>query len=304
MNTVVLFATLVLVFGSGPYAISLQLGPVAPELLVAYRFGAGGIVLMVVALAMGRSLKFGLRDHMFLALQGLLMFSTIDLLLYFAVPFIPGGLMQLVMSMMVVTNVVFGALFLGLEVRIRVLVGAMLGIAGIAMVSWPELRGLELTGAGLSGLAASYLALLAASLGITTSARNQRAGLPVFETTGISMVYGAACSFVVAGMLGRPLAWDWSPAFLGGFAWGSFVLSAAGMVFFLRLIGRIGPDRAAYVVLLTPITALAISTFQGDFAWTAVSLAGVATVLVGNVVVLSKLERKPIAQAGGGIGKN
>ena len=77
-------------------------------------------------------------------------------------------------------------------------------------------------------------------------------------------------------------------------------MSAVGMVMFFHLIGRLGPDRAAYVILLTPITALAISTAQGDFAWSALSLAGAATVLAGNVVVLTKLERRPLAPAGGG----
>ena len=175
-----------------------------------------------------------------------------------------------------------------------------MGIAGIAMVSWPELSGIELSGVGPSGLAAAYLGLLAASLGITATARNQRAGLPVLETTGIAMVYGAACSFIVAAAFGRSLAWDWSPAFLGGFAWITIVMSAAGMVMFFHLIGRLGPDRAAYVILLTPITALAISTAQGDFSWNALQLVGVATVLAGNVVVLTKLERRPIAEVGGG----
>ena len=300
MKTAVLFAALVLVFGSGPYSISVQLGPVAPELLVGYRFGASGILLMTLTLVLGRSLRFGVRAHLFLALQGLLMFSVIDLLLYFAVPRIPGGLVQLMMSMMIVTNVIFAAAFLGLPVRPRVIVGGMMGIAGVAMVSWPEIRGIELAGAGLSGLAAAYLGLLAASLGITTTARNQRAGLPVLETTGIAMVYGSVCSFIVAAAFGRPLAWDWSPVFLGGFAWITIVMSAAGMVMFFHLIARLGPDRAAYVILLTPITALAISTAQGDFTWTAISLVGVATVLAGNVVVLTKLEKRTIAQVGGG----
>ena len=50
---------------------------------------------------------------------------------------------------------------------------------------------------------------------------------------------------------------------------------------------------------MTPITALAISTAQGDFAWSALSLVGVATVLAGNVVVLTKLELRPLAPVGG-----
>ena len=298
MNTVFLFAAAVLVFGTGPYAIGLQLGPVAPEPLVAYRFAVAGALLVLVAAVLGRSLRFGFRDHLYLALQGVLMFSVVDLLIYHAIPRLPGGVVQLVMSMLIIGNIVFGALFLGFPVRPRVVVGAMLGLAGMVLVSWPEVQGADLGDAAPLGLAIAIAAMLAASLGLLTAARNQRAGLPVLGTTGICMGYGAACSLIVALALGRPLGWDWSPAFLGGFVWSAVPLTALGFVMWLILVGRLGADRSAYVILLTPIVALAISTGVGEYTWSALSVLGVATVLVGNAVVLSKIEKSPLAPAG------
>ena len=113
MNTAVLFALVVASWGFNPYAISLQLGPVAPEVLVAYRFAASGVLVVAAALALGRSLRFTLREHLYLALQGTLMFSLVDLLFYHAIVHIPTGLVQLVVSMMIVTNILLGALLLG-----------------------------------------------------------------------------------------------------------------------------------------------------------------------------------------------
>ena len=298
MNTALLFSAAVLVFGTGPYAIALQLGPVAPEMLVAYRFGVAGLLLIAVTVVLRRRLRFGFRDHLYLALQGMLMFSVVDLLVYYAIARLPGGVVQLVMSMLIIGNIVFGSLFLGFPIRPRVVVGAFMGLAGMALVSWPELRDADMDGAAPLGLAAAIGAMLAASLGVLTAARNQRANLPVLETTGIAMVYGAACSVIVAFALGRTPGWDWSPGFLAGFVWLAVPLTALGFIMWLILVGRMGADRSAYVILLTPIIALAISTTVGEYTWTALSIAGVATVLAGNAIVLSKMKQAPLAPAG------
>ena len=98
---------------------------------------------------------------------------------------------------------------------------------------------------------------------------------------------------LVSVALGRAFAWDWSPLFLGAFAWVAVPGSAVGFVLYIALIGRIGPDRAAYSILLLPIVALGISTALEGFTWTPLSVVGAVAVLAGNFVVLSKLRRAP-----------
>lgn len=298
MYVAVAFSVLVVVWGATPYAISLQLGPVAPEVLVAYRFGFAGVLLTALSLGLGRWRRLRLRDHLFIALQGVMMFSIVDLMVYPAIERVASGLVQLVISSTIVFNILFGALFLGLPVRPRVVAGGFIGIAGIVMVSWSEVRGIQWTGAGPVGFGLAFAAMLVGSLAAITAARNQRHGLPVLETAAFGMLYGAACSIVVALALGRSFSWDWSAAFLGALAWVTLLSTALGFVLFLTLIGRIGPDRAAYTIVLTPLLALAISTAVEGFAWTALSAAGAVTVLVGNVVALSRLEKAPLAAPG------
>ncbi len=57
---------------------------------------------------------------------------------------------------------------------------------------------------------------------------------------------------------------------------------------YLTLVGRIGPERAAYVSVLFPIIALALSTWFEDFEWTVLAAGGVVLVLIGNAAVLTK----------------
>jgi drug/metabolite transporter (DMT)-like permease len=55
---------------------------------------------------------------------------------------------------------------------------------------------------------------------------------------------------------------------------------------YLTLLGRIGPDRAAYATVLGPVVALAVSTVVENFQWTVVAALGFIAVLAGNVLVL------------------
>ena len=57
---------------------------------------------------------------------------------------------------------------------------------------------------------------------------------------------------------------------------------------YLTLIGRIGPAKAAYVILVIPIIALIISTLFEGYEFSIYSLGGIALILSGNVVALRK----------------
>jgi drug/metabolite transporter (DMT)-like permease len=56
---------------------------------------------------------------------------------------------------------------------------------------------------------------------------------------------------------------------------------------YMLLIGRIGADFAAYVMLLVPVVALILSTFFEEYQWSASAVSGVIVVLFGNLIILS-----------------
>ena len=57
---------------------------------------------------------------------------------------------------------------------------------------------------------------------------------------------------------------------------------------YLTLLGRIGADRAGYASVLFPIVALALSTVYEDYQWTPAAAFGVALVLAGNALILTR----------------
>ena len=289
MNVVLLFFLVVFTWGTAPIAVAFQVSVADPEPLVAYRFAIAAAVLLVWCRARGLSLRFGPRDHVFLAVQGVLLCSLNEILWWASVARVEvSGLVPLALTLITVMNVVLGAVFLGLPIRRRALLGAVMGIAGIAMVFWRELGAFDLASAGLIGLGLALAGAVLAAFGSIVAARNQFAAIPVLQGTAISMIYGAVSTLLVALALGRDFAVDWTPAFAGAFAWVTLATTAFGLTGYIALIGRLGPDRAAYVHVLVPVLALAVSTVFENYAWTPLAALGIVLALGGNLIVLKR----------------
>jgi drug/metabolite transporter (DMT)-like permease len=188
-------------------------------------------------------------------------------------------------------NIAGGAIVLSNRVTPAVMVGAMVGIAGITLVFLPDLG--RLSGAGLL-LCVAGTAL--ASVGNMVSALNQRRGIPVVQANAWGMTYGTIFLFaaVVAGDV--PITFEWSAVYVGSLVYLAVFGSVLAFGCYLTLLGRVGPERAAYVTVLFPLVALVISTFLEDYRWSLASLAGVAMVLAGNYLV-TRPDRPPAREA-------
>ncbi|MEQ9607571.1 MAG: DMT family transporter, partial [Kiloniellaceae bacterium] len=108
-----LYAATVLFWGTTWIAMKYQVGVVAPELSVAYRFTLAAAVVFLWALAARQRLAFGGRVHLLLAVMGLCMFSFNFYFFYRAAAFMTSGLLAVVFSMTVVLNILNGWFFLG-----------------------------------------------------------------------------------------------------------------------------------------------------------------------------------------------
>ena len=89
-------------------------------------------------------------------------------------------------------------------------------------------------------------------------------------------------------VLGEPFAFELSVSYVGSLLFLTVFASVIGFGCYLTLLGRIGPERAGYTSVLFPVVALTLSTLFEGFEWTALSLTGVALVLLGNVFILLK----------------
>lgn len=288
MTNLQLFAACVAIWGSTWLAITFQLGPVAPEVSVFYRFMLASLLLFGWCLARGLPLRFTRREHLWIAFQGALMFSVSYVAVYYAEQYVVSGLVAVGYSASPLLNMVGMRLLFGSPMTLRVGIGALLGIAGITLVFWPEFSHLRAGGTAALGAAFTVAAVVLSAASNMVAHRNHDAGLPIWQTMAWGMFYGALFTLAIALALGRPLAFEATPAYALSLLYLAVFGSILAFGGFLTLLGRVGPARAGYIGVMVPLVALAISSVFEGYRWELLALAGVAVSVAGNVIILRR----------------
>ena len=286
------YTGVVLIWGTTWFAILFQLGHVDPLISIIYRFAIAAAVLVIYCLAKGKRMVFPFREHLFMSLMGVFLFALNYWLFYVAELYMASGLVAVVFSTMVMWNILFGKFFLGTPVRSMVLAGAVLGFTGIGLVFRPELSAFSFSGKGVTGLALSLAATVSASLGNILSARNQMTGIPVIQANAWGMSYGTVIMIVAALLTGREFTFELTAGYVASLIYLALFGSVFAFGMYLTLIGRIGADRAAYITLVFPIVALALSMVFEEYKASPGSVVGVLFILSGNWLVLRRRSRE------------
>ncbi len=236
----------------------------------------------------GLRLRFTWRQHLGLAVQGVPLFSLNYIVFYVATNYLTSGLVAVTFSTITIMINVGTLTLLGTPIRPRVAIAAVLGIAGLSLVFWPELAAFDTGSAGLIGLGLSLLATYSASLGNMVSVRHKARAIPVIESNAIGMAYGAGFALLFALARGAPLAFDMSWGYAVSLVYLALFGSVIGFGAYLTLLQKIGADRAAYSSVLFPLVALGLSTWLEGYRWTPLAAVGVALVLAGVTLVSVK----------------
>ncbi len=138
MNILGLYLTSVLIWGSTWLAITYQLGTVPPTVSVVYRFGVAGLLLLAWVVVRGLQLRFSLAEHGWMAMQGLVLFGINYVCVYVAEAEITSALVAVVFSLVVFLNIAGARVFFGIPLKPVMLIGAVLGVAGLVLVFLPE----------------------------------------------------------------------------------------------------------------------------------------------------------------------
>jgi len=288
------YSGVVLIWGTTWFAILFQLGSVDPLVSIIYRFSLASLILWAYCLITRRRMRFSLRNHLFMAQMGAFLFSLNYWLFYVAELYLASGLVAVVFSTMVIFNILFGAIFISTPIRPRVVLGAFLGLAGIGLVFRPELTAFALTDKAMIGLLLSLAATVSASLGNSTSARNQSVGIPVLQANAWGMSYGTLFMISAAVLAGKEFTFKATFPYVASLCYLALFGSVFAFGMYLTLIGRIGADRAAYASLLFPVVALALSMLFEGYKGSVTASAGLVLILLGNFLVLSRMGKDRI----------
>lgn len=287
-----LYLLTVLIWGTTWIALKLQLGVVAIPVSIVYRFALAAVMLFVLLLLSRRLQPVNVRGQLVCLAQGVCLFCVNFMCFYSASQWIPSGLIAVVFSTATLWNALNARLFFRQRIASNVLYGGVLGLLGLGLLFWPELGSHAASRATWVGLGLALLGTLCFSAGNMLSSMQQKAGLRPLTTNAWGMFYGAGMLAIYCVLSGTPFTFEANTRYVGSLLYLVIPGSVIGFTAYLTLVGRMGPERAAYCTVLFPVVALNVSAFAEGYQWTAPAVCGLVLVMAGNVLVFRKSQVK------------
>ena len=286
MSTSSLYAVCILIWGTTWFAITAQIDVLAPAVGVALRFGLAAAVLFGVCRVRGIRLGYPGRVHALILAQGLAGFYASYVCVYEAERFVASGVVAVGYAASPLTGLILARVFLSTPMSVRVALGGLAGIAGVLLIFWHEFTRMAASDQTLRGVALTMVSVLLASLSTVAAAGYQRRGVKGWGPLAWAMAYGSGGALLHAVATGAPWGWSWRPSFVGSLAYLALFGSIFAFGAYYALVQRLGPAKAGYVGVLTPLVALVISGVLENFLWTGLTVAGIALAILGNVIAL------------------
>lgn len=279
-----LFIIVVLAWGFSWYAIHLQLGATPDIVSIFWRFALAVILLWLGLAVTGRLKPVRWRQHGWFVVLGVTLFSCNFMFIYGAEKSVPSGLVSVIFSMATIFNVFNQWIFRGIRPSVRMLLGALVGVAGVACLFADQIS-LTTHKADLFGVLLALAGTYAFSLGNLASGQATATGVDLPNAIVRGMSWGLCILVAVILLQGHDFLPHVSTSYLVGLAYLSVIGTVVGFLAYLSLIARIGPAKAVYTTILSPIVALSISAALEHLTWRFSMLIGVVLILSGNIVI-------------------
>lgn len=282
-----LYAISVLIWGTTFFAITFQLAVPATQ-SVFYRYFIAAAIFWLISLSRNAVTRHSRAEHLLFAGLGLFLFSLNYVVVYMATAYVVSGLVSVLFSMMIVINTFQLWLICNEKPEPRLMLGALLGITGLALLFYDDIAGSKVDGDFVLGLSLAMLASLSAATGNVVARFLHDRHVTVLASNTWGMSYGAVFLLVAVLFSGEPWQLPMTIEYIGSLLYLAVFGSVIAFFAYLTLIGRIGAPRAAYTSILYSMLALVISTLFEGMQWTPLMLFGVILILFGNILVLKK----------------
>ena len=285
MSSPLLFITACLIWGSTFFAITLQLGAVAPAVSVVYRFALSAAVLFAWCLARGDKLLLPWRAQRWMFLQGCATFGLSYICTYTSEQYLVSGLVAVLFALMVFWNPLLNRLAFGTPLGWRTWSAGAVAICGVTLLffqsivgAWSELRSGG-NGHFLFGLALALTATIASSIGNVVVIKVRQQSSNVLLTMAWSMAWGSLLVALWVLASGQSFSMPAGLPYWGGLLYLSLFGSVIAFAAYFTLIHRIGSHKAVYIGVVTPVISVLLSIQLEHFRPGALQWAGMVLCL-------------------------
>jgi drug/metabolite transporter (DMT)-like permease len=283
--TVALYIFLCLIWGSTWLAIKVGLTGVPPFLGAGLRFLLSALLVGLVLAARRRRIRLTRSDRICVLSLGVLVFWLDYAAVYWAEVRISSGLTAILFSTMPLMTSLLSAYVMRSEALSRgKVIGILVGVAGTALLFWPhESVGL----AEALGMLAALFGSFCAAVNLVVVKRYGRDADP-FVLNFLGMGVGAVCLLAMSAATERGAGVVWSGSNVFALVYLAVLGSVVAFSIYYYLIKRMDATVVSLTTLIIPIVALALGRVFLDETVTPMAVAGIATILAGVAVTLSR----------------
>ncbi len=250
------FGLVYLFWGSTYLGIDIAVQSIPPALMCGLRFSIAGVVMLAVCAATGRRIFYSPKQILLASIVGLLLLMGGNLTLSYAELAVSSGLAALIIAITPLWFLVLDSLLLGdHHISRRGKAGLLLGIVGLFVLVWPQLRAGTL---GHRELIAS-ISLIGGSftwaLGSVLSKRWQ-SGMDVFSSTGWQVVAAGVGNFIFALFNGDLHHVTWTVRGLSAVAYLVVCGSWIGYTAYIWLLEHVPTSKVSTYAYVNPVVAV------------------------------------------------
>lgn len=271
-----------LVWGS-TYIVSTKfLAEFSPVIIALLRALPAGLLLLVIA----RQLPKGIWWPRIFIL-GALNISIFLTLLFVAAHRLPGGVAGTLLSSQPLLVVFLAVAMLSLPLRPRAVIGALLGMLGVALLVLKPAATLDAV-----GIAAGIGGAVSMALGVTLS-RKWQPHVSSLTFAAWQLTAGGLLLVPVVLLTGQPIPVPTLPNLLG-LLWLGLIGAALTYVLWFRGVGRLSPAAVSSLGLLSPLTAVLLGWIFLDERLAVPQLLGIAMV-IGSIGLIQSANPPSVA---------
>ena len=300
MPSSVLFVIASLIWGSTFWAITLQLGEVPPAVSVVYRFALASATLFLICMIRGHKLQLPWRTQKWMMLQGAATFGLSYICTYQAEEVVVSGLVAVLFALMVFWTPVLGRIFHGTPIAPRTWGAGAAATCGVALLFYHSIaqawRDLQLGGSGhfLLGVVLALAATIASSAGSIVVGKVREESTNVMLTTAWSMLWGTLLVVLYVLATGQRFVAPPTLSYTLGLLYLALFGSVIAFLAYFTLIARIGPQKAVYIGVITPVLSVLLSIKLEHYRPGPVEFLGMVLCLASVAWALRAPAAKPV----------
>ncbi|MCU5332310.1 DMT family transporter [Bacillus wiedmannii] len=283
---VLMYIFCLVVWGLNFIVVKIQGTPVSLELSLTYRLVGAALMFIVLACVLRPNGKPSREDALPLITFGVCNLAISYLCLYYATIWISAALVTLLFSLKTVLTPIALRVFLGERLHSRILLGGIVGIAGVSILVYPLLTTGSSNTSDLKGIGLALLGTVLTAIGDAASARNARRGINAVYSNSVGFIVASILLLAVCVFQQQTFTIPTSVSYLGALAFLTVFASFGAWMFYLKLVERIGASVSSYMVALFPAIGGVASVAIGESSPTLYLLFGCLFSCAGAAIAL------------------